>query len=317
MSIMVCMSGVGGGLADQSCLEPHNWIHINGVECQLHEPDHSMTATCLKPLDAYATADNPKACCADFQDPDTAPGTSADRFAAIAQRPSPEQLSEVSTSSSPQPLSAQRLRDKYNRMYAMADSAPEGPFPELPHGVMDAMLQQSGDSPSSSNFTADAALSIGRGNNPRADVHLSLTEFLLLQEDSVAESRATPLLTHRMSMMSNYGDASRASFSALSPSMSMPESELQLRSPRARASAESALSQQAGSSEHGWPGPAPEWISIVVRGKHKDRETFAQYHVPEELVYVGGNKLSLKVCTAAGLHGGFSSPHGPKSKDGD
>lgn len=213
--------------------------------------------------------------------------------AALEAESSTGQLSELSTSSSPQPLSAQRLRDKYIRLYAMADSAPEGPVAALPSSTTVPSLHQAADDASTS-VTESAAHSRGQ----RADVHLSLTEMLLLQEDSAAESRATPLLSHRLSMASVVGDASRASFSALSPRSASSEPGSSPISPsQLRTAAESASHQQVGNSDsdQGWPGPAPEWISIVVRGKHKDRETFAQYHVPEGLVYVSGNKLSPKV----------------------
>ena len=223
-----------------------------------------------------------------------------DRLAAIDAEPSSDQLSELSTTSSPQPLSAQRLRDKYNRLYAMADSAPDGPVPSVSDATA-TPLQQSAESLSTgAHVTADAAQGSGysRAHSQRADVHLSLTEMLLLQEDSVGESRATPLLSHRLSMASVRGDAS---FSALSPHSANSEpGSSQISSSQPYTAAESASSQQVGTSDsdQGWPGPAPEWISIVVRGKHKDRETFAQYHVPEGLVYVNGNKLSPKVHTS-------------------
>ena len=224
------------------------------------------------------------------------------RFAALDAESSSDQLSELSTPSSPQPLSAQRLRDKYNRLYAMADSAPEGPLSDVSNGAATPLQQPAGSLNTGGNVTADAAQGNGysRANSQRADVHLSLTEMLLLQEDSVGESRATPLLSHRLSMASVRGDGSHASFSALSPHSANSEpGSFQLSPSQLYTAAESASSQQVGTSDsdQGWPGPAPEWISIVVRGKHKDRETFAQYHVPEGLVYVNGIKLSPKVYT--------------------
>ena len=132
--------------------------------------------------------------------------------------------------------------------------------------------------------------------NPRPDTHLSLTEMLLLEEDSLAESKATPLLQHRVSMATNITDAF-----PLSPSSSASplHSDRSMRgSPDHPRPADSASAQQAESSGvgfGGWPGPAPEWISVVMRGKHGgNREAFIQYHVPEGLVYVNGTNLSLK-----------------------
>lgn len=215
--------------------------------------------------------------------------------AALEAESSPAQLSEISTSSSPQPLSAQRLRDKYNRLYAMADSAPEGPMPTSSSVPMIApMLHQPMHDVDTGASASAAHSSSNQGRGQRADVHLSLTEMLLLHEDSAAESQATPLLSHRLSMASVRGDASRASFSALSPPYANSEPGTSPTSPSQLHAAVSYQQSGVSESDQAWPGPAPEWISIVVRGKHKDRETFAQYHVPEGLVYVSGNKLSPK-----------------------
>ena len=201
------------------------------------------------------------------------------------------------------PESAQRLRHKYNRLFEMAESAPEGSDAESGHGhgVTDSLLNAHGHD-SSSEHTASqpqaqlsaGATASGTGSNPRGDTHLSLTEMLLLEEDSLAESKATPLLQHRVSMASNIADVFPASPSSSASPLQSERS--MLGSPDFPRGPDTANSQQAETSQQGgWPGPAPEWISVVMRGKHKDREAFIQYHVPEELVYVNGTNLTLKV----------------------
>ena len=199
----------------------------------------------------------------------------------------------------------------------MAESAPEGPLSNSPHkhGIIDSLLSARGHDQSSqqgpSNVQAGpshpqsavdaSAHSFSQATagvtNPRPDTHLSLTEMLLLEEDSLAESKATPLLQHRVSMASSITDAF-----PLSPSSSaspLHSDRSMLGSPDHPRPAHSASGQQAESSGvgfGGWPGPAPEWISVVMRGKHGgSREAFIQYHVPEGLVYVNGTNLSLKV----------------------
>ena len=203
----------------------------------------------------------------------------------------------------------------------MAESAPEGPLFDSPHehGIIDSFLSAHGQDqsrqhgpstvqagPSHPQSAIDAsAHSISQSaagvTSPRPDTHLSLTEMLLLEEDSLAESKATPLLQHHVSMASNITDVF-----PLFPSSSaspMHSDRSMLGSPDQRRPADSASTgQQAESSgvgSGGWPGPAPEWISVVMRGKHGGkREAFIQYHVPEGLVYVNGTNLSLKVsCT--------------------
>lgn len=224
---------------------------------------------------------------------------------------------EQTTSDSQSPVSAQQLRDKYNRLFEMAESAPEGPLSDSPHehGIINSFLSVHGQDqssqqgrsngqagPSHPQSAVDAsAHSISQATagaiNPRPDTHLSLTEMLLLEEDSLAESKATPLLQHRVSMASNITDAF-----PLSPSSSaspLHSDRSMLGSPDHPRPADSASGQQAESSGvgfGGWPGPAPEWISVVMRGKHGgSREAFIQYHVPEGLVYVNNTNLSLKV----------------------
>lgn len=231
------------------------------------------------------------------------------------------------------PESAKKLRDKYNRLFEMAESAPEGPLPESSQqqGVIDSFLNvqaqsdapevqrlpaagQAGpdpdqmshsrlDHPQISQSADQHGEGASLGNAPvvavaardaRADTHLSLTEMLLLEEDSLAESQATPLLQHRVSMASNLADAFLTSPTS---STSPLHSERSIfASPDHPRPADSASNQQAEfSGGGGWPGPAPEWISVVMRGKHGgSRETFIQYHVPEGLVYVSGTNLSLK-----------------------
>jgi len=225
--------------------------------------------------------------------------------------------SEQTASDSQSPVSAQQLRDKYNRLFEMAESAPEGPLSDSPHehGIINSFLSVHGQDqssqqgrsngqagPSHPQSAVDAsAHSISQATagaiNPRPDTHLSLTEMLLLEEDSLAESKATPLLQHRVSMASNITDAF-----PLSPSSSaspLHSDRSMLGSPDHPRPADSASGQQAESSGvgfGGWPGPAPEWISVVMRGKHGgSREAFIQYHVPEGLVYVNNTNLSLKV----------------------
>ena len=212
-------------------------------------------------------------------------------------------------------VSAQQLRDKYNRLFEMAESAPEGPLSDSPHehGIIDSFLSaheqnqssQQGPSnaqegPSHPQSAVDAsARSFSQAaagvTNPRPD-HLSLTEMLLLEEDSLAESKATPLLQHRVSMASNLTDAF-----PLSPSSSaspLHSDRSMLGAPDHPRPADSASGQQAESSGAGfggWPGPAPEWISVVMRGKHGgSREAFMQYHVHEGLVYANNINLTLK-----------------------
>ena len=199
----------------------------------------------------------------------------------------------------------------------MAESAPEGPLFDSPHehGIIDSFLSAHGQDqssqhgpstvqagPSHPQSAIDAsAHSISQSaagvTSPRPDTHLSLTEMLLLEEDSLAESKATPLLQHHVSMASNITDVF-----PLSPSSSaspMHSDRSMLGSPDQPRPADSASTGQAESSGvgfGGWPGPAPEWISVVMRGKHGGkREAFIQYHVPEGLVYVNGTNLSLKV----------------------
>ena len=208
------------------------------------------------------------------------------------------------------PVSARQLRDKYNRLFEMAESAPEGPLSESPHehGIIDSFLsaheqsplqQQGLVQPQADNSAGPVSNSHAQGGaaNPRADAHLSLTEMLLLEEDSLAESKATPLLQHRVSMASNLADAYPPSPSS-SASPFTVEKSIFASADHSRG-ADSASTQQAESSGGGggvWPGPAPEWISVVMRGKHGgNREAFIQYHVPEALVYVNGTNLSLKV----------------------
>lgn len=212
------------------------------------------------------------------------------------QAPTAE-ASQLRSPDSHSPESAQRLRDKYNRLFEMAEAAPEGSDGDAEsqhgHGVIDLVLTSHGhDSPSQPQ--ADVSTSQhpqGTGTTSRGDAHLSLTEMLLLEEDSLAESTATPLLQHRVSMASNLADVLPTSPSSSASPMHSERSTLG--SPDHPRAADSASSQQAETS--GWPGPGPEWISVVMRGKHKDREAFIQYHVPEGLVYVNGTNLTLKV----------------------
>ena len=202
---------------------------------------------------------------------------------------------ELRSPDSHSPESAQRLRDKYNRLFEMAESVPEGSSgnvePPHEHGIIDSFLSSHGhDSPSQPNVSS-AQRPPGSGTTSRGDTHPSLTEMLLLEEDSLAESKATPLLQHRVSMASNIADVFPTSPSSSASPMHSERSTLG--SPDHPRGADSASSQQAETS--GWPGSAPEWISVVMRGKHKDREAFIQYHVPEGLVYVNGTSLTLKV----------------------
>ena len=195
------------------------------------------------------------------------------------------------------PESAQRLRDKYNRLFEMAESAPESSDGNVDapheHGIIDSFLSSHGNDSSSQPLANVSTIQRpqGSGTTSRGDAHPSLTEMLLLEEDSLAESQATPLLQHRVSMASNIADIFPASPSSSASPMHSERSTLG--SPEHVRAADSASSQKAETS--GWPGSAPEWISVVMRGKHKDREAFIQYHVPEELVYVNGTNLTLKV----------------------
>lgn len=220
--------------------------------------------------------------------------------------------SETKSSSphSQPPVSAQKLRDKYNRLFEMADSAPEGPLSDSPHehGIIDSFLSTHGQNEQVSSgqqeasqpqHAVDSVVSTSHAaagvTTSWSEAHLSLTEMLLLEEDSLAESKATPLLQHRVSMASNIADVFPTSPSS---SASLLHSERSmLGSPDHPRGADPASSQQAESSgSGGWPGAAPEWISVVMRGKHGgNREAFIQYHVPEGLVYVNGANLSLKV----------------------
>ena len=182
----------------------------------------------------------------------------------------------------------------------MAESAPEGPAAESAqeHGIIDSFLTSHGHQSSSQQTPSQPQATItaqGTGTQSRGEAHLSLKEMLLLQEDSLAESKATPLLQHRVSMASNIADVFPTSPTSSASPLHSERSTLGF--PDHHRTADSAFShQQAETSQHGgWPGPAPEWISIVMRGKHKDREAFIQYHVPEELVYVNGTNLTLKV----------------------
>lgn len=207
--------------------------------------------------------------------------------------------SDLRSPDSHSPESAQRLRDKYNRLFEMAESAPEGSHGDVEspheHGIVDSFLSSHGhDSPSQPQPDVSTAQHPpGTGTTSRGDAHPSLTEMLLLEEDSLAESTATPLLQHRVSMASNLADVFPTSPSSSASPMHSERSTLG--SPDHPRAADSASSQQAETS--GWPGSAPEWISVVMRGKHKDREAFIQYHVPEGVVYVNGTNLSLKVIT--------------------
>ena len=199
--------------------------------------------------------------------------------------------SDLRSPDSQSPASAQRLRDKYNRLFEMAESAPESSDGSVDaphdHGIIDSFLSSHG--PEAGVSTAQRPQ--GSGTTSRGDVHPSLTEMLLLEEDSLAESQATPLLQHRVSMASNIADVFPNSPS--SPASPMHSERSTLGSPDHPRAADSASSQQAETSS--WPGSAPQWISVVMRGKHKDREAFIQYHVPEGLVYVNGTNLTLKV----------------------
>ena len=204
--------------------------------------------------------------------------------------------SDLRSPDSHSPESAQRLRDKYNRLFEMAESAPESSDGNVDapqqHGIIDSFLGSHGRdsfSPPQANVST-AQRPQGSGTTSRGDAHPSLTEMLLLEEDSLAESQATPLLQHRVSMASNIADVFTSPSSSASP---MHSERSTLGSPDHPRAAASAPSQQAETS--GWPGSAPEWISVVMRGKHKDREAFIQYHVPEGLVYVNGTNLTLKV----------------------
>ena len=205
--------------------------------------------------------------------------------------------SNLRSPNSHSPESAQRLRDKYNRLFEMAESAPESSDGNLDapheHGMIDSFLSSHGNDSSSQPQAnvSTAQRPQGSGTPSRGDAHPSLTEMLLLEEDSLAESQATPLLQHRVSMASNIADIVPTSPSASASPMHGERSTLG--SPDHPRAAGSASSQKAETS--GWPGSAPEWISVVMRGKHKDREAFIQYHVPEELVYVNGTNLTLKV----------------------
>lgn len=217
--------------------------------------------------------------------------------AITAPQASTAEGSELRSPDSHSPESAQRLRDKYNRLFEMAESAPEssGGDAESPqeHGIAESFLSSherySPSQPQPEVSTAQHPP--GSGTTSRGDTHPSLTEMLLLEEDSLAESTATPLLQHRVSMASNLADTFPTSPSSSASPMHSERSTLG--SPDHPRAADSASSQQAETS--GWPGPAPEWISVVMRGKHKDREAFIQYHVPEGVVYVNGTNLSLKV----------------------
>ena len=207
---------------------------------------------------------------------------------------------ELHSPNSHSPESAQKLRDKYNRLFEMAESAPEGPAAEAAHehSMIDSFVMSHGHE-SSGQPTAGQPQAMtsaqGTGTQSRGDAHLSLKEMLLLQEDSLAESKATPLLQHRVSMASNIADF----FPTSPPSSASPlhSERSTVGSPDHHRTADSASSRQQAetSQQGGWPGPAPEWISIVMRGKHKDREAFIQFHVPEELVYVNSTNLTLKV----------------------
>ena len=205
--------------------------------------------------------------------------------------------SDLRSPDSHSPVSAQRLRDKYNRLFEMAESAPESSDGNIDapheHGVIDSFLSSHGhESPSQPQATVSTVQRPqGSGTTSRGDAHPSLTEMLLLEEDSLAESQATPLLQHRVSMASNIADIFPTSPSSSTSPMHSERSTLG--SPDRPRAADSASRQQAETS--GWPGSAPEWISVVMRGKHKDREAFIQYHVPEGLVYVNGTNLTLKV----------------------
>lgn len=202
--------------------------------------------------------------------------------------------SELRSPNSHSPESARRLRDKYNRLFEMAESAPEGSHgrAESPH-EHDSLLSSHGRDSSSQPQPAvsTAQRPQGSGTTSRGDAHPSLTEMLLLEEDSLAESQATPLLQHRVSMASNIADVFPTSPSSSASPLHSERSALG--SPDHSRAADSASCQQAETS--GWPGSAPEWISVVMRGKHKDREAFIQYHVPEGVVYVNGTNLTLKV----------------------
>ena len=255
---------------------------------------------------------------------DPTPSTQASPGVSTTQQPKPaiavssqpdsaltDTSTELTSPESQSPVSAQQLRDKYNRLFEMAESAPEGPLSDSPHehGIIDSFLSAHGHNPSPQlgptdpqTGAADGAASSshaasGAGvTGPRSDAHLSLTEMLLLEEDSLAESKATPLLQHRVSMASNIADVF-----PLSPSSSaspLHSERSMLASPDYARGADSASSQQQpeSSGHGGWPGSAPEWISVVMRGKHGgSREAFIQYHVPEGLVYVNSTNLTLKV----------------------
>ena len=224
-------------------------------------------------------------------------GTQPAASASEAQPASTSDGSNLRSPDSHSPESAQRLRDKYNRLFEMAESAPErsGGNGDAPHehGIIDSVVSSHGHDSSSQPQAnvSTAQRSQGSGTTSRGDAHPSLTEMLLLEEDSLAESQATPLLQHRVSMASNIADVFPNSPSSSASPMHSERSTLG--SPDHPRAADSASSQQAETSS--WPGSAPEWISVVMRGKHKDREAFIQYHVPEGLVYVNGTNLMLKV----------------------
>ena len=221
-------------------------------------------------------------------------GTQPAVSTAAAQPAGTAHGSELRSPDSHSPESAQRLRDKYNRLFEMAESAPEGSHgnAESLHGHESSFSSHGHDSTSQPHASVSTAQRPqGSGTTSRGDAHPSLTEMLLLEEDSLAESQATPLLQHRVSMASNIADVFPTSPSSSASPLHSERSALG--SPDHSRAAESASNQQAETS--GWPGSAPEWISVVMRGKHKDREAFIQYHVPEGLVYVNGTNLTLKV----------------------